>query len=332
MSARIPARSKEVRTQPRRIKNPKRLAFERLEDRLAPAAGNLDLSFGNGTGFVTTDFGTQSEGANAVALQSDGKVLAAGWTGTGGDDFAISRYLHNGSLNGQNTPQPFSFDGIVTTDFGGHERAFAILVQSDGKIVAVGNSYTVQSLDSNLLALARYNSDGTLDLSFGPDGTGKVLAHSGAHGIAAALQNDGKIVVVGTGSEGLAFLVARFTTGGLPDATFGSSGIVSVDFGPSDDVARAVAVQSDGKIVVAGTLTSSPEEIGVALLPDGDLDPSFGNIANMPGLAKSDFNADYTLASSVAIQSDGRIVVAGTTYWNNAYRGVLGAFSVQWPA
>jgi uncharacterized delta-60 repeat protein len=210
-------------------------------DRLAPAAGNLDLSFGNGTGFATTDFGTQSEGANAVALQSDGKVLAAGWTSTGGDDFAISRYLHNGSLNGQNTPQPFSFDGIVTTDFGGYERAFAILVQTDGKIVAVGNS-TSQSLDSHWLALARYNSDGTLDLSFGPDGTGKVLAHSGARGIAAALQNDGKIVVVGTESEGHAFLVVRFTTDGLPDATFGSSGIVTVDFGPSGDVA-AGAIQ-----------------------------------------------------------------------------------------
>jgi uncharacterized delta-60 repeat protein len=327
MSAFIPTRwQKKVRAQSARIKNQKRLVFERLEDRLAPAAGNLDLSFGSGTGSVVTDFGAQPEGASAVALQPDGKVLAGGWTiGAGSEaDFAIGRYMHSGSLNGANTPQPFSFDGKVTTDFGGSDKAHALLVQGDGKIVAVGTS---ESLQSPSLALARYNANGTLDLSFGPDGTGKVLAGEDAFGLAAALQSDGKIVVAGAWGQGLAFLVARFTTDGLLDATFGGDGVVTAGFGSSKSSAGAVTIQSDGKIVVAGYSDDGLMEFAAArFLPDGDLDPGFGNIPNMPGLAEAEFNSADALANSVAIQADGRIVVAGGSFFNNVGHGALARF------
>src|SRR6266536_6144139 len=169
------------------------------------AAGALDPTFGIG-GEVTTDFGG-SDSAQAVAIQSDGKILAAGLSGAG--DFALARYNADGSLD-----PSFGSGGKVTTDFGGFDLALGVALQSDGKIVAAG-----QGGSSFDFALARYNADGSLDTSFGSGG--KVTTDFGVFdaATAVAIQRDGKIVATGsTFSSGFQqFALARYNADGSLD-------------------------------------------------------------------------------------------------------------------
>ena len=156
------------------------------------ADGTLDTSF-SGDGRQTTDFGG-FDPATGVALQGDGKIVAVG--GAGGDefvadDFALARYNPDGSLD-----TSFSGDGKQTTDFGGSDQANGVVLQGDGKIVAVGHSVAVAGAD---FALARYNPNGSLDTSF--SGDGRQTTDFGGFDLAngVALQGDGKIVAVGVG-------------------------------------------------------------------------------------------------------------------------------------
>ncbi|MEV7691668.1 calcium-binding protein [Streptomyces bungoensis] len=203
--------------------------------------GSLDTSFGTG-GKVTTDFGVTDE-IEGVALQADGKIVAAGWSGgPGGYDFALARYGTDGSLDAS-----FGTGGKVTTDFGGtYDQAFGVALQNDGKIVAAG-------LSGGDFALARYDSGGSLDASFGTGGT--VTTDFGADDQAegVSVQTDGKIVAAGwSAASGSAdFALARYDTDGTLDASFGTGGKVTTDFGGSD-AAEGVALQTDGKIVAAG--------------------------------------------------------------------------------
>ena len=170
----------------------------------AAAPGDLDPTFGSG-GKVTTDVGG-SDGAQAVAIQGDGKVVAAGlgnFAGPGTGDFALARYNPDGSLD-----TSFGSGGKVTTDFGGFDAASAVAIQPDGKIIAAGRS------GSGDFALARYNPDGSLDSSFGSGG--KVTTDFGGFDSAfgVALQADGKIVAAGfqatSTQRGTDIAVARY--------------------------------------------------------------------------------------------------------------------------
>src|SRR5262249_28255379 len=143
-------------------------------------------------GKVATDFGGLEDGAFGVALQADGKIVAAGWASVaGGADFALARYNADGTLD-----DSFGTHGKVTTDFASSfDVGEALIVRPDGKIVVVGStSPTLGVID---FAVARYNADGTLDSGFGSGG--KVTTDFGAEDTAhaVALQADGKIVVVG---------------------------------------------------------------------------------------------------------------------------------------
>src|SRR5262249_4024029 len=148
--------------------------------------GSLDSSFGSG-GEVTTSFKGQAI-ATAEAIQNDGKIVLVGETqGANGDDFALARYNPDGSLD-----TTFGTGGKVTTDFAGADDAFSVAIQSDGKIVVAGSSQQNTGED---FALARYNSDGTLDTSFGAGGEVLTAIAGGANGV--AIQADGKIVAAG---------------------------------------------------------------------------------------------------------------------------------------
>ena len=143
------------------------LLFLTMPLRSEAAAGMLDTTFGAG-GKVTTDFGG-IEFARAVALQSDGKIVTAGYGNFPGggtnQNFALARYNSNGSLD-----TSFDGDGKVTTDFFGFaDRAEAVAIQPDGKIVVAGQAYTNLMGEPSRFALARYNSDGSLDTSFDGD-------------------------------------------------------------------------------------------------------------------------------------------------------------------
>ena len=211
--------------------------------------GSLDASF-NGTGTVTTDFGDSDAYGYSVAVQSDGKIVVAGSAFNGiTNEFAVARYNVNGSLDAS-----FNGTGTVTTSIGASDASgFGVAVQSDGKIVVAGSAFNGIN---NEFAVARYNVNGSLDASF--NGTGKLttgFAGGDAAGNSVVLQSDGKILVAGVGTSfatGEDFAVARYNSNGTLDATFGAGGKVTTAIGIADDVGFGVAVQSDGKIVVAG--------------------------------------------------------------------------------
>jgi uncharacterized delta-60 repeat protein/uncharacterized repeat protein (TIGR01451 family) len=261
--------------------------------------GSLDASF-DGDGKVVTDFGAD-DGAAAVAIEANGKIVAAGFSGTGANpnNFALARYNDDGSLDAT-----FDSDGRVVTDFGIDDVILGVAIQADGKIVAAG--YTDrpnEALDTDF-ALARYNTDGRLDQSF--DGDGKAVIDLGSLEIAfdVAIQADGKIVVAGMSRFG-GFSLARYNANGSLDATFDGDGVVGTDFG-LDAEARGVAIQADGKIVAAGR---NGTDFALARYnPTGSLDSAFDG----DGKALTDFGGNSVdQGRAVAIRDNGRILVAG---------------------
>ena len=273
--------------------------------------GSLDSTFGTG-GKVTTTFSSANIGASDLAIQPDGKIVVV----SSSAGFLLVRYNINGSLDNS-----FGTGGMVSTNFGNNDFAYAVAFQSDGKIVAAGSDNN--SLTSNF-ALARYNTDGSLDASFGT--SGKVITPSGsAYDI--AIQSDGKIVAVGYSSTGtsLGFALVRYNTDGSLDSTFGAGGKVITTFSNGIGfVKNRVTIQSDGKIVVVGSSNGDNGTIsGFTLVKynaDGSLDSTFGS----GGKVITRIGELYNYATAAAIQSDGKIVVVvGIATSNSGVRSVM---------
>ena len=279
-----------------------------------PLAGTLDPSFGSG-GVVTQTHGF----VGAIAVQPDGKVIAAG------DDAGsalVARYLANGSLDasfGQggyvknNLPSPTNFAG-----------AAAVAVQPGGKIVVAGTSTPPRTGNvGSEFTLLRYNANGSLDTSFGSGGVTTTVIPEPGHkdwdAVAAALAvlPDGDILVAGSASwtDGAnlssSFALARYTSGGALDPTFGKGGIVQTAFGKANVQLAGIAVQPDGKIVASGSGYGSGHgndfnTIALARYkPNGSLDSSFGTA----GKVTTPHALDYQ-GGPPALQN-GKIVVAG---------------------
>ena len=272
------------------------------------ADGTLDTGFSS-DGKVTTAVGSGEDEAGAVALQADGKIVAAGSSNNGSDqDFALVRYNADGSLH-----TGFGTGGKVTTAIGsGNDGASAVALQSDGKIVAAGYSHNGTDND---FAVVRYNADGTLDTGFGTGG--KVTTAVGSSSIdlvhSVAVQSDGKIVAAGY--SGNDFAVVRYNADGTLDTGFGTGGKVTTAVGSNDDEARSVAVQSDGKIVLAGYSNNGSDwDFAVVRYnADGSLDTGFGAggvVTTAVGSGDAVGDADDS-AYSVAVQADGKIVASG---------------------
>ena len=268
--------------------------------------GSLDTSF-DGDGRITTDFFGFIDVAQAIAVQTDGKIAVAGFTETiygGGYDFALARYNANGSLDTN-----FDGDGKLTANFTGGELAYDLVIQPDGKIVVVGNTFTEMS---GGVALVRFNTNGSLDTSFGTNG--KVVAALGnGRGTATsvALQSNGKIVIGGYGTSTMFdedFFVARLESNGQLDATFGTNGVRFTDMsGGDDDAALDIALQMDGKIVAVGYAVMQTGNFAMTrYTTDGNLDTNFGNA----GKVITEFD-EFSSANRVVIQADGKIVSAG---------------------
>jgi len=265
--------------------------------------GTLDASFGT-NGKVITGFGDVSAQAYAVSLQSDGKIVAAGYANIdGGNEFALVRYTSDGRLD-----YSFGTGGRVTTAFGIEQgfsfaQANSLVVQWDGKIIAAGQAF----VGANQFALARYNSDGTLDASFGTAGETTTRIGRNDRAFSVALEPDGRIVASGVTNAD--FALVRYNSNGTLDGSFGAGGKVITDFTGSSDAAMAVAIRSDGKIVAAGqSFVGSSFDFAVARYnSNGTLDPSFGT----NGKVTADFNGFNEQAFSVAVQPDGKTVLAG---------------------
>lgn len=278
--------------------------------------GRLDAGFGAG-GVATGP----CCGAFAVALQPDGKILQAGFSGRANRAaFAVTRYRSDGALDGT-----FGSGGVALGPDGGAE---GLTVQPDGKIVVAGTATEAYAFN-----LARFNADGTLDQGFGSGGTVQTLLGYAASAQAVVIQPDGKIVTVGASVPGnpppppppppapppppppgppplpWQITLVRYEPDGSLDASFGSSGVVKTPLGFSAQ-AHAVGLQPDGKIVVAGQTDDRMRGVRRPALarygPDGALDPAFGS----SGIVTTELRTSgWPMA--LALQPDGMIVVTG---------------------
>jgi uncharacterized delta-60 repeat protein len=304
--------------------------------------GAADATFGGGDGFTTTKVGVAGQ-ASGIAIQDDGAIVVAGWSYNilGNSSVVVLRYDSGGSLD-----PTFSGDGKVkTVTEDGFDRGSDVVVKGDGSIVVVGSSGYEYGL------LAGYTSDGSADTTFGDNGI--VLTDLGGFdGFAAeALQDDGAIVAVGTGSQHRygsdSMAVARYLPDGTLDPSFGGDGVVFTAFGigPYDEQARAsgVALQSDDKIVVVGTHAGETGSGDLALARYGTIDTA---VLPQPDLLlgrRGDFVGDdrynttghkqtihvhrspgRSIPFRIQIQNDGNatdtVVVTGGAFRRNGFR------------
>ncbi|HEY7641257.1 MAG TPA: Calx-beta domain-containing protein [Steroidobacteraceae bacterium] len=261
----------------------------------------LDLTFGAQGKTTLAGFG----GESGMAIQSDGKIVMVGGKFL---DFVLARFNADGTLD-----TTFGTAGKVTTDLAGgfaQERARAVAIQPDGKIVVAGES-SLPAGDLSV-ALVRYNADGTLDTTFGSGG--KVFGALLGRAFDVAILPDGRIVVAGDApvandpADFGDFLVARYQSNGALDATFGTSGVVVTDTSFGTDLARNIVVQPNGALVVSGDPIDTDPSLRTSVArydASGALDPSFNSGGKL-------VLAGAHVGRGLALQSDGRLVLAGS--------------------
>ncbi|HQA76519.1 MAG TPA: T9SS type A sorting domain-containing protein [Salinivirgaceae bacterium] len=287
--------------------------------------GSFDSSFGT-NGVVQSSHASGARG-RGVALQSDGKIVVCGSSWAGGSNYSalVVRYNANGTID--NT---FGVNGFAHLT--GLYNSKRVAIQGDGKIVIGGFS------SNDNYGLARLNSDGTLDVSFGSNGyVITQMEDTNGTNVASyvediALQNDGKVVAVGfavCGETANDFVIARYNSDGTLDNTFNGTGIIIEDLGTCADFAISVKIQSDNKIVVGGhketqLIVGVPDyDLAVIRLnPDGTKDTSFGT--NGYTYVNAGVEASYN--NDIAIQDDGKILYAGqgANYSTNKYDMLVG--------
>ncbi|HOO90629.1 MAG TPA: delta-60 repeat domain-containing protein [Syntrophales bacterium] len=280
------------------------------------ASGDLDNTFGNG-GIVSIDLSGDLDEATSVAIDADGKIIAAGSAknNDGYQDFAVVRYLETGEPD-----LSFGDDGIVTTNILSTDLGESCVIDGNGKIVVAGYAYDGIY---GYFGVARYEESGDLDTTFGTDGIVTTdFGRKQDHAYSCAVDSQGRIVVAGIATNPdfrSDFGVARYLDSGDLDNTFGGDGKVTTDIGDEGDHrAYACTVDSEDRVIVAGithnggTSFQDNDFAVVRYLENGNLDPAFGD----GGIVITDFYGSYDHALSVEIDAEGRIVVAG--YSENA--------------
>jgi len=271
-------------------------------------AGIPDSSFGN-NGIVITDIMNFGDEAYAMALQSDGKIVAGGYAKdySGHASFCLVRYNANGSIDSS-----FSNGGKMVRPLLGDDYIYAVAIQPNGKIVAAGHSNTE-------VGLLRCNADGSPDNSFGTNGlmhtdfTGDFSGFSEANGL--ILLPSGKIVVGGSIRydfySTVDFLLIRYNSNGTVDSSFASGGRAITDFNNTNDYVNAIALDNNANIVATGiSFTTSKGDFALARFnSNGFPDIGFGNNGRV--VTNFNFNTDDA-ANAIALQSDGKILIAGS--------------------
>jgi len=287
------------------------------------ADGSLDRSFGDRGVVVTPVRPLTTDIVHSLALQPDGKIVAAGVTFDDTvslrphGDFMVARYTPDGHLDAR-----FGVGGIATTNFEGesYDEPYAVALQPDGDIVVGGVSNTGGGIGrlfgADNLALARYQPNGLLDSGFGQGG--KVVVDAGAlvESIRAlALDPEGRIVAAGrtNGERRGDYLLGRFRPDGTLDRTFGTTrpGLTVTDLGTAEEGLSAVALAPDGTIVAGGIVAPEPHG-DLAVLrydPAGRFDRSFAH----SGVAMVDTGGRDDRLRALALQPDGDAVVAGSS-------------------
>ena len=257
------------------------------------ADGDLDPTFGVG-GEVLTDFAGSADYAYAMVLDGNGKIVVAGYTlrllhPGSNREFALARYEADGTLDGT-----FGSGGRVETDFaGGADSAWAVAIHRSGRIVVAGKTFTTASTEA--IAVARYHQDGSLDMSFGANGDGKVTTAMDRvpERVSIAIHGSGRILAVAEGAA--AGMLIRYNEDGSLDGSLGTGGIVTIiGLRPVD-----LAVDASGKILVAG---DAAEDVALARYnDDGSLDASFGS----GGIVRSDLEGENASGPSRSTGADG---------------------------
>jgi uncharacterized delta-60 repeat protein len=272
--------------------------------------GSLDLSFGTG-GKVITDTGVSTE-SKALAVQPDGKIVVIGAYGINLHSTVVVRYTADGALD-----TSFGTNGIFFSVLLGPRD---IAIAADNKIYIAGSSGLFSSPNWGV-QLARINANGTADTSFGNNGVASISS-SETYTDQMVIQPDGKIVVTAKSYQNsvLTGLIVRFNTDGSPDSGFGEGGRRRFGgFGSGDIFMGGVALQPDGKIVLAGYARTPFQSFGDSSLmlarlnPDGSSDASFSG-----GIVYHNLSADMDRATDIALQSDGKILISGTRADSNA--------------
>lgn len=258
--------------------------------RAKAAASQFDQTFGSGGKVIYAAGGTFAFGD--IEIQPDGKAVVVGGIG-----FQVARFNVNG------TPDN-TFDGDGSAQVPDLDQAWALAIQTDGKIVVAG-------VAGGELALARFNSNGSLDTTFDGDGIATLVLPDIQDIRDIAIQPDGKIIVGGTtgpSSSVLDFMVVRFNANGTPDAAFGPTGIgvIQVSFMDSDEL-RSISLQPDGKIVAGGNTNGGSLPALMRLTDTGALDTTFDG----DGKLTTSVTGVNDWIVKTLIQPDGKIIAAG---------------------
>jgi uncharacterized delta-60 repeat protein len=242
-----------------------------------------------------------------MVIQPDGKILIAGWTSTANKDIALLRFNPDGSAD-----STFGINGKVSTDLNNTiQEAYDIVLQPDSKILVAG--FTSSSLTANDVAVFRYNTNGSLDSSFGSNGVAIPQINTDDDAaLSMVLQPDGKIVTAGYTYTSFTYadnLIVRLDSIGNPDNSFNGTGVVVSNSTSSDNIASDVIVQPDGKIVITGRVFDqfNFDFLLSRFTGNGTVDPSFGTGGHV--YTPVGIEDDYSFAS--LIQPDGKIVVTG---------------------
>lgn len=276
--------------------------------------GALDTTFGT-EGVVTSVIGKQSSG-RSVAVQSDAKIVVAGNTidTDGLQKMYMTRYLSGGTVDAT-----YGTSGVTKILVGNSTMIFDIAIQSDDKAVAVGYSNVN---NRSVVTIMRFNVDGSLDTSFGGTGIVTTQIGFGARASSLAIQPDGKIVVVGSGSasslETQAGLV-RYNSDGSLDMEFGNQGVALTVLGSVSELVTVV-LQPDGKIVAAGYQNSNA--VIIRLNADGTFDSEFGSAGVV-----TDFYGTSSQIYALALQADGKVVAAGISRLGRLNQFVLARYT-----
>jgi uncharacterized delta-60 repeat protein len=278
------------------------------------AAGDLDASFG-GSGTVTTDFGLGAEeSVQDVAIDASGRVVAVGSAHLEGfaSSVAVARYTASGSLD----PTFGGGDGLVLMHFDGGtwDSAAAVAVDSSGRIVVGGSTSSDLSCEGFCdFAVTRLTASGSLDPTFGGDGT--VTADIGEFDFLTALTIDSSgRIIVGGGGDG-DFVLLRYTPTGAPDPSFDGNGLLLTDFGESYDYVAGLALDGNGRIVASGYSSYSSADFATArYLANGELDPSFsGDGRVVTDLFSFEGQHSLDFLEAVGVDMHNRIVAVGSS-------------------
>jgi uncharacterized delta-60 repeat protein len=292
------------------------------------AAGAVDATFGT-AGKYTNDNKGGSVTGRAMAVQTDGKIVAAG---EANGKFYVTRLSANGAIDAT-----FGTSGITTTipQVATSLTVSRVIIQTDGKILVIGSGFDINNTSS--ICIARYNTNGTLDTTYGSGGTVETDFGTNEFVYTAALQKDGKLVLGGKlaplGVAKYETFACRLTTTGASDITFGLAGLYRADLNAGAEEMRGMDIQSDGKIVMGGYIG---DDMGlVRLATNGTIDKSFTTngymIIDFPNSTKDQINA-------VKIDKNNKIVVGGVSNYSSTtenfliariYSGLSGVFEAD---